>query len=142
MSGPIPVYRRGFSITSSGPLITSTTYWYSPEACRGCLHLSSSHETLRILVPRAAEHVLADLPPIGTLVDLQPWKRNGDDLYRLTWRSEPPHVIEIDLRLCDRRWPRDEDGTVAKLIWYTAGEGYEVRERRCELVQIGDVVAS
>lgn len=30
----------------------------------------------------------------------------------------------------------------AKLIWYTAGDGYDVQERRRELVQIGDVIAS
>ena len=132
------------SITSSGPVITRTTYWQSPEARCGYLYLSTSHETLRILVPPAAEHVLTELPPIGTLVDLRRGTRDGYETYRLTWLSDPaaPHVIEIDLRLCDRRWPDDEDGTVAMLIWYTAGDGYDVQERRRELVQIGEVIAS
>jgi len=132
------------SITSSGPVIIRTTYWQSSQARSGFLYLSTNHETLRILVPPAAEHVLAKLPPIGTLVELRRGTRNGYETYRLTWLSDPaaPHVVEIDLRLCDRRWPDDEDGTVAKLIWYTAGGGYDVQERRRELVQIGDVIAS
>jgi hypothetical protein len=132
------------SITSSGPVITRTTYWQSPDARSGCLYLSTNHETLRILVPPAAEHVLAELPPIGTLVELHRGMRNGRETYRLIWLNDPvaPYVVEIDLRLCDRRWPDDESGTVAALIWYTAGEVYDVRERRRELVQIGDVIAS
>lgn len=134
----------GFAITSSGPAITRTTYWYSPEAHRGCLYMSTNHETLRILVPPVAEHMLAELPPIGTTADLRLSTRDGYEMYRLTWHRDHRvlHVLEIDLRLCDRRWPDDEDGTVAKLIWYTAGEADAVYERRRELVQIGEVVAS
>jgi hypothetical protein len=134
-----------FSVTSSGPVITRTTYWDSPEARRGCLYISTNHETLRILVPPLAEHVLAGLPPIGTQVDLRLGSRGGYETYRLIWQSDPssPHVVEIDLRLCGRRWPDAEAGTVAKLIWYTMGEeGDAVQERRRELVQVGDVVAS
>src|SRR4051812_13767900 len=104
----------GFAITSSGPAITRTTYWYSPEARRGCLYLSTNHETLRILVPPLAEHVLAKLPPIGTAVDLQRCMRDGCETYRLTWLHDHAvlHVVEIDLRFCDRRWPDEVDGTV------------------------------
>lgn len=125
-------------------MIIRTTYWQSPQAQSGRLYLSTNQETLRILVPPAAERVLAELPAIGTVVDLRRGTRDGYETYRLTWLSDPvaPYVVEIDLRLCDRRWPDDEAGTVAKLIWYTAGDGYDVRERRRELVQIGDVIAS
>lgn len=135
----------GFAITSSGPVITRTTYWYSSEARRGCLYLSTNHETLRILVPPVAEHVLAELPPVGTTVDLRRGMCNGYETYRLSWLHDRGvlHVVEIDLRLCDRRWPEAEDGTVATLIWYTAAEDADaVHERRREQVQIGEVVAS
>src|SRR5947209_12988485 len=104
-----------FSITSSGPAITRTSYWGSSLAFAGRLYLSTNHETLRMLVPPAAEHVLAELPPIGTAVDLRRGSRNGNETYRLIWQSDPiaPYVVGIDLRLCDRRWQDDEQGTVA-----------------------------
>jgi hypothetical protein len=146
------------SVTSSGPAVTATDYWFSVQADMGHLYLSSWHETLRILVPPKAEHVLAGLPPVGTAVelrrgtrdayasaaDLRQGTRTAYETYRLTWLVAPPHIVEIDLRLSDRRWPSDEDGTVAKLIWYSPVDGdmYGVRERRREVIQIGDVIAS
>lgn len=145
------------SHVSSGPVLLRTNYWQTAEARRGLLCLSSTHETVRVLVPPASEHMLTELPPLGTLVELRRGTheayasiadfragiRTPFETYRLTWLSDPPHVIEIDLRQSDRRWHEDEDGTVAALVWYTAvGQGEEVQERRRELIQIGDVVAS
>jgi hypothetical protein len=56
----------------------------------------------------------------------------------------PPHVVEIDLRESDRRWPSDDDGTIGGLIWYSPVDEdvYGVQERRRARIQIGDVIAS
>lgn len=137
------------TIASNGPAIATTNYWSTEHAKRGLLYLSINAGTLRMLVPRASQHMLDDLPPVGRAVTLIRSTLHGKETYLLEW-EEPrhtgldPYVVEIDQEQYDRRIPDDEDGRVLPLVWYVQAQGSSigVREARRERVQISKVVAS
>lgn len=131
-------------ITNDGPAITRTSYWRTPHARRGLLYLSVNAGALRILVPTPTGHLLADLPAIGTPVELERSAYQDSETYRFLWLDDPrnPYAVEIDQRQCDRRLPRAEDGRILPLIWYTPVGVWGVVERRRESVQLERTVTS
>jgi hypothetical protein len=59
-----------FNIVNEGPLLLSTDYWFTEPASRGLMLLCGNAGALRLLVPAAAEHNLAEMRT-GTSVTIE-----------------------------------------------------------------------
>ena len=133
---------RTFMISNDGPAVTRTGYWRTEVARAGFVYLTINDSTLRVLLPPGVELLLEALPPVGTALELScgTSRFKPRAIYKLTWLDT--FSIDIDQEQCDRPWPSIEEGRIVTLIWYTQVGEDGVCERRRELVQLGDVVAS
>lgn len=128
------------TITNSndGSAVISTTYWSTDHARAGLLYLSINAGAVRILVPRSATTLLADLPPVGTEVELRRRVEGERTMLQILYLDIPtePYEVAIDQRQSDR-WIAAEDlGRVLPLIWYGEGEGEGVVEVRRETIAV------
>lgn len=128
-------------IVNTGPGIASTNYWSSPAGRGGYLHLSPSAGALRILVPPTVEHLLGNLPKVGTSAEIANDRDSGRPVYRLVWLDDPTEPIVIDQQGIGDL-PRAAVGRVVPLVWYVAAGETGVMERRREQVRISEVVTS
>ena len=102
--------------------------------------MSVNAGALRMLVPSAVRHLLADLPPVGTRCDLRTSTLEGQPSYELTWHDDPeqPYAVQISQLQCDRRLGAADDGRELPLIWYLPFQRDGVNEARRETITIGE----
>lgn len=86
-------------------------------------------------MPPSLEHLLPNLPPIGTPAEIANDIDTGRPMYRLAWLDDPADPIVIDQQ-GRGDLPRSAVGRVVPLIWYTAAGETGMVERRREQVRI------
>lgn len=107
-------------ILNDGPRIASTNYWDSEHANTGLCYLSANAGTWRLLVPEAAEGLLAEMRT-GRSATIEPsmhalgaaWDVVFDD------GTDSPFSIAIDKRQVDRAM---KPGACRLTVW-TQGAG-------------------
>lgn len=127
-------------LVTAGPAITWTNYWASARALAGYPCLAYVAGALQILVPPFGEHVLEQLPAVGSRVEIWEDLGEGCAVYRLLWFDAELRV-QHELLVEEENWfgyyPRIDVGRTVPLVWYTQiGEG-NVLERRREQILLG-----
>lgn len=105
-----------FTLGNDGQAVTSTDYWDTPHAGRGLCYLSGNAGALRLLVPPAAEAMLAEMRT-GKRVVIEP-SISEPGCLDLVFEdgTDAPFFLAIDRKQIDRAL---EPGRAVPLIVYT-----------------------
>lgn len=107
------------TITNAGPNITSTNYWDSEHANAGLCYLSGNAGTWRLLVPEAAEGLLAEMRT-GRRATIEP-SVQASGCWDVVFEdgSDTPFSIAIDKRQTDRAM---QPGPCQLAVWTQRGK--------------------
>lgn len=105
-------------VGNDGPRIAATNYWQSEPAGRGLCYLSGNAGAWRLLVPAAAENLLAEMRT-GTRVTIEPSIRAAG-AFDVVFEdgTDSPFSITLDKRMIDRAMT---SGQCAFTVWTARG---------------------
>lgn len=109
------------TITNNGQALTSTNYWQTEHASTGLLYLSGNAGALRLLVPEAAEGLLAEMRT-GKRVTIEPSLHLPDgQCVDLVFEdgTDSPFSVAVDLKQIDR--PLQRGAGIPFTVWTEVG---------------------
>lgn len=106
-------------IVNNGPAIVSTNYWGTEHASAGLCCLSGNAGVWRLLVPEAAEGLLAEMRT-GTHASIEPSMHEPGRCWDVVFEdgSESPFSLALDKRQLDRAL---EPGRCRLTVWTQRG---------------------
>lgn len=111
--------RKLITIENTGADLASTNYWQTEHARTGKCYLSGNAGTWRLLVPKAAEHMLSEMQT-GSRVNIEP-SMQADECWDVIFEdgSSSPFFLAIDRLQVDRAMTA---GACRIAVWTESGK--------------------
>lgn len=113
---------------NDGAGITSTNYWDTEYAAAGLCYLNGNAGVLRLLVPEAAEGLLAEMRT-GKQAAIERSIAHPEDAWDIVFEdgTESPFALTLDKRHADLAMP---PGSCTLAVWTQRGKQFELK---CEV---------
>jgi hypothetical protein len=109
------------SIDNHGPELAATDFWQSQYAAAGLYFLSTNAHCFRLLVPPKQEHRIPEMLSGVREVILTRGSLAGRDSIEVMFEDDSPSplCVHLEVRMCDRVWPPEDDGHQVQFAIYT-----------------------